>query len=88
MNDKEVVKTEVVAVAKKNKSASSLGEHVLSTGVHVRIVPVGARLLTESMAMVPEPKVPMWFDPERNKEIENPNDPSYNRAIDERETKQ
>ena len=78
---------EVVDTAKKH-SADVGKERTLSTGVRIRIRPVSARLLTESMARVPEPKIPMWWDKDREKEIENPGDPSYVRALDEREAKQ
>ena len=78
---------EVVDIAKKH-SADVGSEHRLSTGFRVRIIPVSARLLTESMARVPEPKVPMWWDKDREKEVENSGDPSYVRALEERETAQ
>ena len=88
MSSKDIAGKEVVSTAKKNAEVGGLGEHVLSTGVRVRIVPVGARLLTESMARVPEPEVPMFFDEHRQKEIPNPDHPSYTRALEEREMKQ
>ena len=82
---KDVAGKEVVSVAKENVDVS--GEHVLSTGVRVRINPVAARLLTDCMARVEQPSVPTWKDPERgNREIPHPNHPDYLRDMEEWES--
>ncbi len=50
---------------------------IMSSGVRVRIVPVSATLVDEVMHRVPLPQVPMWHNPENEREEPNPNDPAY-----------
>lgn len=76
----------VVSVAKEQ--IVNADEQTLSTGVRVRINPVSARLLTESMARVPKPKVPVYFDEDRQREFTNPSDPVYLDELAERDSQQ
>jgi hypothetical protein len=56
-------------------------ELTLSTGVRARIVPVAASLIEEVTRRIPDPEIPVWHDPERDKDIPNENDPFYLRAM-------
>jgi hypothetical protein len=54
---------------------------VLSTGVKARLRPVAAFLLDEVMRSVPEPKVPVEMNPDKDREEPNPNSPAYMAAL-------
>ena len=53
----------------------------LVSGVRVRLIPVPASLIDAVTSQVEEPPVPMWLNPDRGKEEENPNDPAYQRQL-------
>lgn len=55
----------------------------LSTGVRARIVPVAASLIEEVTRRIKDPDVPIWHDPERDKDIPNPDHPDYLRDLAE-----
>ena len=74
-----------VAVAKKQDKQEPV---TLSTGIRVRIVPVSAQLITECVAQVQRPVVPTWFDPNLERDVENPNHPDYIEALKEHDTLQ
>lgn len=71
-----------VKVAKERKSEEREIQ-VLSTGVRVRLVPVGASLIRDATMHVKEPPVPVIMDDAKGREIENPTDPAYVEALDE-----
>ena len=50
---------------------------MLSTGIEATIKPVGATLIDDIVSSVPAPKVPMWHNPDKDRDEENPNDPQY-----------
>lgn len=54
---------------------------VLSTGYRARLKPVAASLVDEVTARIEDPPVPTWFNPEKEREEENPHDPAYQRAV-------
>ena len=54
---------------------------ILSTGVEARILPVGAGLIDEVVASIPEPKIPLWHNPDKDRDEENPTDPAYLDAL-------
>lgn len=58
-------------------------EQILSTGVRARIVPVAASLIEEVTRRVEDPEVPIWHDPDRDKDIPNPDHPVYLRELEE-----
>ncbi len=71
----------VVAVAKERRGNEDEGGIVtMSSGVRVRLVAVAPSLIDEAMARVPDPEVPIWIDPDKDREVPNPNDPAYLRA--------
>ena len=71
----------VVAVAKERRGDADEGGIVtLSSGVRVRLKSVSPSLIDEAMARVLDPEVPMWTDPEKDREVPNPNNPAYLRA--------
>jgi len=71
----------VVAVAKERRDDTDEGGIVtLSSGVRVRLKPVSPSLVDEAVARVPDPEVPTWIDPEKDRELPNPTDPAYLRA--------
>lgn len=61
--------------------------HVLSTGVRVRLLPVSVSLIEEVRTRVKDPVVPILYDEEKDREIPNPNDPTYLRLLESAEEK-
>lgn len=49
----------------------------LSTGVRARLKPVAASLINDVTTRVRDPKVPIWHDPEKDRDIPHPDDPAY-----------
>lgn len=76
----------IVEIA-KNHIHDGTTSLVLSSGVRARIVPVAAGLLEEAQSSIKPPPVPKWFNPDKQKEEENPNDPSYLEALRELDAK-
>ncbi len=72
-----------VEVAKERRADDEAGVVTLSTGVRARLRPVSASLIDEVRARVPVPKVPLWHNPDTDRDEENPNDPAYTRALEE-----
>ncbi len=79
--------TAVIEIAKKYDGAGENEPVYLSTGVLARIVPVSAALLDEAQSSVPIPKVPTWYNKDKERDEENPNHPDYLAAIDTAERK-
>lgn len=75
-----------VEVAKERREAEGqAGVVTLSTGVRARLVPVSASLIDEVRSRVRAPKVPVWHNPDNDRDEENPLDPEYRRAVGEYE---
>lgn len=70
-----------VAVAREHADLSASEIRVLSTGVRARIKPVAASLIDEVTTRIDDPPIPTWFNPEKEREEENPHDPAYRRAL-------
>lgn len=51
--------------------------HTLSTGVRVRVSPVAAGLITKAQMKIKYPKVPTFYNADKDREEENPNHPDY-----------
>jgi len=60
-------------------------EHIiiLPTGDRAKLVPVSASLIDEVTNRIAEPAVPTWYNKEREREEQNPNDPEYIRKSEE-----
>jgi len=59
----------------------------LSTGIPAMIVPVGATLIEEVVSHIPDPEVPMWHNPDKNRDEPNPNHPDYLKALQDTQRK-
>ena len=46
-----------------------------------KAIPVA--IISDVTSRIPEPTVPVWHDPEYDRDVENPNDPAYVRAKEE-----
>lgn len=77
---KSTTRSPAVDVAHERDSDA---EHVLSTGIRARIVPVAASLIEEVTRRIEDPEVPMWHDKDRGKDIPNPDHPVYIREVQE-----
>lgn len=65
-------------------------EEIISTtsgGIRVRLVPVSATLIDEVVSRVKDPDVPMWMNPDKNREEPNPSDPNYLKELAEADRK-
>jgi len=54
----------------------------LSTGVWALLQPVTAAIISEAQSEIKDPKPPMVWIEEKEREEENPNDPSYVKALE------
>lgn len=66
------------AKARRDGKKVKIGEETeLSTGVRVKLKRVPQGLIEEVVNRVKDPKVPVYFDPEKEREMPNPSDPDY-----------
>jgi len=80
---------EIKAAVKVAESRQRAGDDVvtLSTGYRARIRPVSVSLIDEVQASFKEPEVPIWHNPDKDRDEPNPNDPEYVKALAEVERK-
>jgi hypothetical protein len=72
------------AVQAANEQTSETdGIRVFSTGVRVRLKSVSASLIDDVRARIKDPVVPTVHDEEKDRDLQNPNDPAYLRALEE-----
>jgi hypothetical protein len=53
------------------------------SGVRVRLHPVSAALITDVTARIKDPKIPSWYNKDKEREEPNPDDPEYLAALEE-----
>lgn len=70
----------VVATAKEVRRGDQGESIVLSTGVRARLAAVGASLIEDAASRVDYPPVPTFYNEDKGREEENPNDPAYLKA--------
>lgn len=73
------MKAPAVEIAKRQQAGD--GTVTLSTGVRVRLRPIPPGTMQEARLSVVPPKVPVWINPDKNREEPNPNDPEYLDAL-------
>jgi len=74
--------SDATAHAKRTVGAADTPQfEPLSTGVMARIIPVGASLIDDVVASIPDPPVPKFFNEDKQREEENPLDPAYQEAL-------
>ena len=56
-------------------------EATLSTGVRVRLHAVSLDTMDRAMRKLPKPVVPVWHNPDKDADEQNPNDPDYIEAV-------
>lgn len=54
----------------------------LAHGIRAKLHPITAALVMKVTGKIVDPKVPMWMDPDKGREIENPSDPTYLSALE------
>lgn len=74
-----------VEVAHEMGEQGEEGIRILSTGYRVRLKAVPIGLLNEVQLRISDPPVPMWHNPDKDREEENPSDPEYVRVCEELE---
>lgn len=75
-NPEEVAAQAALATA-ENEQREETGEVVLSNGVKLRLQTIPPLLLEHVRSQVPVPKVPIFRNPDKGRDEENPNDPDY-----------
>lgn len=55
----------------------------LSTGVVLRLKPISKQLIRTVQTQFERPEVPMWEDPNKGRQVENPSDPKYIEAVEQ-----
>lgn len=76
-------KVPAVELAKRERNQDGGDIKTLSTGVRVRVLDVPPFLIDDARAMVKYPSVPMWYNENKEREEENPNDPNYIKQCEE-----
>ncbi len=72
----------VPAIEVAKKKATDVDAIVtLSTGVRVRITSVSGSLVDEIQNLIKEPSIPVWHNPDKDRDEPNPNDPEYLTAV-------
>lgn len=64
-----------------SKAETGEGIRTLTSGVRVRLNSVPLGLIEEVTSAVEEPDVPMWYNPDKDREEPNPNNPEYVKAV-------
>lgn len=86
-NETELDLNPAVQVAKHIDKRTKDEEFVtLSTGIRAKILPVAASLIQEVTTRIKDPKVPMFKDPDKGFEVENPTHPDYIAELGEANT--
>ena len=68
----------VVSVAKERLGEKTMSNIVTLPGdVRAKLVPVPASLIDEVTSRIKKPRVPMWHNPDKDRDEPNPNDPDY-----------
>lgn len=68
----------VIAVAKGQIDNEAIA---VIEGIEVRVVPVSASLVDDVTKQVQDPEIPMWHNPDRERDEPNPSDPNYLKAL-------
>ena len=74
-------KSPAVDAAKNVKVHDNNTEAILADGRKAHLVPVSAALIDEVSRSVKYPSVPVWHNPDKDRDEENPSDPVYIRAV-------
>ncbi len=70
--------------AKRAQLDSQDGTMTMGSGVKARLLPIATGLYDEIALRIPQPEVPQYMNEEKGRMEENPNDPAYLRALQER----
>lgn len=76
-------KSPVIGVAKERSERDYDEIVVLSTGIRVKLHGVSATLIDEVSSRIADPEIPVIFDEDKQRNIENPFDPKYIKAVDQ-----
>ena len=85
VTDKEAVEAAATAAVEGDVLPDKLR---LQSGIVLRLRPIPPGLLRKAAARVPEPEIPRIYLESKEREEENPNDPTYLAALVERNEKQ
>lgn len=78
-----MARSPAVEIAKEQQAEGRPEILTLTTGVRVRVKPVSSQFRDMAQARIPDPEVPMWHDPAEDRDVPNPDDPAYRRALED-----
>jgi len=82
--DAKQSKTAALEVAKSMRTLAKPAEYFLEAyQIKVRLVPVPPQMIDEVSNRIKDPEVPMWKNPDKDRDEPNPNDPVYKKAMEE-----
>lgn len=76
-----MAKSPAVQAAKKRLEEGRIV--ILSTGVRARVHAVAMGLIEACTGQVEDPKIPIWHNPDKDRDEENPSDPEYLRQLNQ-----
>ena len=68
------------AVEAAREKSSQDGIVTLSTGIKARLKPVAASLIDEVTSRIQDPQIPIWHNPDKDRDQPNPDDQGYLQA--------
>jgi hypothetical protein len=72
-----------VEVAEENERENDQEWHVFSTGIVGRLKAVSPSLVDTVVSRIKEPKIPVWHDPDKDRDEPNPSNPDYLAALEQ-----
>ncbi len=79
----EDVAAKVAVATAETEQQEETGEIVLSNKIKLRVGAVPPLLLNQVRTQIPPPKVPTFFNADKQRDEENPNDPGYEATLQE-----
>lgn len=53
------------------------------SGYTIKVIPIPVAIISDVTDRIPEPDIPVWHNPEYDRDEQNPNDPAYLKAKEE-----
>lgn len=78
-----MAKSPAVEIAQEQQEEGRPEILTLTSGVRVRVKPVSSQFRDMAQARIPDPEVPMWHDPAEDRDVPNPDDPAYRKALED-----
>jgi hypothetical protein len=70
----------VIEVAREQEEQDDIWE---VEGYKIRVKAIPVAIISDVSNRIPDPEIPVWHDPEYDRDVQNPNDPAYLSAKEE-----